>query len=129
MSKELSIYSHVSLFPPIQQLTASLPPSRIPLLMLSPRELQCAVGRWKGRISIQMVARRVCEKRRRLDKEKEEEEEKENLVRRFEGEERVQGGGDEGEEEERKREEREYGRLQGLLPHYRWKNFREYSRL
>ena len=34
-----------------------------------------------------MVARRVCEKRRRLDKEKEEEEEKENLVRRFEGEE------------------------------------------
>ena len=25
-------------------------------------------------------------------------------------------------EEERRREEREYGRLQGLLPHYRWKD-------
>ena len=43
------------------------------------------------------------------------------MVRRVEEVEgRVQGGV-ELLEEERRREEREYGRLQGLLPHYRWK--------
>ena len=70
-----------------------------------------------------MVARRFPEKRRRLEGKMAEEEEKENMVmvRRVEEVEgRVQGGV-ELLEEERRKEEREYGRLQGLLPHYRWK--------
>ena len=67
-----------------------------------------------------MVARRFPEKRRRLEEKKGEEEEKENMVmvrRVAEVEGRVQGGVERLEEEER-----EYGRLQGLLPHYRWKD-------